>query len=119
MIDLERLRPPAVVWLNNLPRLPGVAGFAALELLGGANSTREWRVLSGFLSPFPILWPSEQSLARVMNEFTGYRLSHGPGMIDALIAVTAMENAEPLATFNTRHFSIVPGLMLVQPYIRA
>lgn len=71
-----------------------------------------------FLAPFPIVWPTERGMNEALREFTRYHLSHGLGVIDALIAATAIEMGEPLATFNTRHFSAVPGLAIIQPYTR-
>ena len=45
-------------------------------------------------------------------------LSHGLGIIDALIAECAIGLGVPLCTFNVRHFSAVPGLVTERPYAR-
>ena len=71
-----------------------------------------------FLRAFRIYWPAEADMNRALQEFTGYRLSHGLGLVDALIAATALGRGEPLATFNVRHYQAVPGLVTVQPYVR-
>jgi predicted nucleic acid-binding protein len=34
---------------------------------------------------------------------------------DLIIAATALEHLTPVATFNTRHFSSVPGLQTITP----
>jgi predicted nucleic acid-binding protein len=118
LIDLERRHPAADAWFSGLAVVPGVSGFAAMELLNGCRSKVEWRSVERFLGAFPISWPTEAEMNRALRECTGFRLSHGLGLIDALIAMTALGRNEPLATFNTRHFQAVPGLVLVQPYTR-
>lgn len=50
--------------------------------------------------------------------FTAYHLSHRLGLIDALIAATAIGSPAILCTFNVKHYQIVPGLQMHQPYIR-
>ncbi len=45
-------------------------------------------------------------------------LSHKIGMLDALIAETAVGLDAPLATFNDKHYRVVVGLRLLQPYSR-
>jgi len=43
-------------------------------------------------------------------------LSYNIGLLDALIAETAIsENAE-LATFNVKHYSVIKGLKTIRPY---
>jgi len=89
-----------------------------MEFLNGARNNREWDTLERFLRDFQAAWPSEAGMDFARLHFTRYRLSHGVGMIDTLIAITALEMDEPLATFNIRHFSAIAGLRLVQPYQR-
>ena len=118
LIDLERRHPGADAWLATLPVVPGTPGFAAMELLNGCQRRAEWRSVDRFLRAFPVFWPAEPEMSRALREFTGYRLSHGLGLIDALIAATALGRGEPLATFNVRHYQAVPGLVTIQPYVR-
>jgi predicted nucleic acid-binding protein len=118
LIDLERQHPAADAWLSSLSVVPHTPRFAAMELLNGCQSRAEWRSVEQFLRPFPICWPAEADLNRALRDFTGYRLSHGLGLVDALIAATALGRGEPLATFNVRHYQAVSGLVTVQPYTR-
>lgn len=45
-------------------------------------------------------------------------LSHGLGLLDALIAACAVGRAAMLHTFNIKHYRVVPGLVAEQPYDR-
>jgi predicted nucleic acid-binding protein len=78
----------------------------------------EWRQVDRLLSAFLVYWPTDAEMQQCMKQFTGYRLAHNLGILDALIAVTAVGRGEPLATFNVRHYRAVSGLMIVQPYTR-
>jgi hypothetical protein len=51
-------------------------------------------------------------------DFTVYHLSHGLGLLDALIAACAVGRSAPLCTFNVRHYAAVAGLVTLQPYPR-
>jgi predicted nucleic acid-binding protein len=118
LIDLDREFPPAVAWLSTLPELPPISGFAALELKAGCPNKADMRKVTKFLKPFPIVWPTEADMVRALVEYAPLRLSHGLGILDSLIAATAVGMGEPVATFNNRHFRGVPGLATVQPYTR-
>jgi predicted nucleic acid-binding protein len=116
LIDLESKHPAARAWIDTLPVIPAVCGFAAMELLNGCLNNTDRRKVETFLRPFPVLWPSEAALSWALSTFTPLRLAHGLGMIDALIATTALDHRRALVTFNVRHFRAVPGLITVQPY---
>jgi predicted nucleic acid-binding protein len=50
--------------------------------------------------------------------FASAYLSHGLGMLDALIGQTAITLHIPLHTFNDKHYAAVPRLQTVQPYTK-
>ncbi len=116
MIDLQREVPAAVAWFTALPALPAVSGFAAMELFNGCENSADRRKVEKFLRPFTILWPSEATMQQTLSTFTPLRLAHGVGMIDSLIAATALQHGQTLTTFNVRHFRAIPGLVTIQPY---
>jgi hypothetical protein len=118
LILLEKENPPALAWYSALSETPYVAGFAALELLNGCENAADLRRIEGFLTDFTLLWPDEAALDRAAQDYGALRLSHGIGVFDMVIAVTALGHDEDLVTFNTRHFRAVPGLVTVQPYTR-
>jgi predicted nucleic acid-binding protein len=118
LIDLVRRHPAASAWFAALPELPTVAGFAALELAYGCRDAAELRAVRAFLRVFPMAWPTEEDLRRALVDYAPLRLSHGLGLLDAVIAATAVGLDLSLVTFNVRHFGAVPGLTTEQPYTR-
>ncbi len=48
-----------------------------------------------------------------------YHLSHGVGMLDVLIAQTALALEVPLYTFKQKHYQFLSALQTVQPYPRS
>ena len=117
MVDILRLHPPALSWFAGLGTAPvGLPGFVAMELIQGCNNLIEQRRLERHLRRFSTYWPSEADCRRALLDFAAYRLSHNLGMLDALIGQTAVGMGETLATFNVKHFSVVSGVIIIQPY---
>jgi len=116
LVDLWRNHSSAIAWFAAAAQVPVVSGFAAMELLEGCPNKAARRTVLKMLRPLPIV--SAAGADRALWDFTLYKLSHNLDMVDALIAATALEYGEPLATFNTRHYGAVPGLVTVRPYHR-
>jgi predicted nucleic acid-binding protein len=119
MIDVLRRHGPAVAWLDSLDtEVIGIPGLVAMELLQGCRNREEQDQLERFLRPYQRHWPSQADYAHAFDDFIAYRLSHDLGILDALIAETAVGLNTQLATFNTKHYSVVPNAQIVQPYER-
>jgi predicted nucleic acid-binding protein len=116
-IDLLRQRPEAREWILSLPQAPQITGVAALEVTFSARDTAELRRIRSFLEDFVIAWPTEED-AQQAEAFANIRLSHGIGILDCMAAASALRLGKPIATFNIRHFSAIPGLATVRPYVR-
>jgi predicted nucleic acid-binding protein len=91
--------------------------ISQLELLQGCRHRREQRDLEELLSGwFGEILPLDTGISRraviLMQEFG---LSHRPSAADTLIAATALEAGETLATGNVKHFRFVPGL-IIRPF---
>ena len=54
----------------------------------------------------------------VCDQFAQLHLSQGLGLLDSLIAATAVGHGSVLNTFNDRHYRMFPGLTTVRPYRR-
>ena len=118
LVDLARKYPVALAWYSSLDVKPSVAGHAALELLFGARNSDEYRALNRFLSVQAILWPTADDM-RLCLSIAPLHLSSGIGVIDSLVAVTAIGHNMALATYNVKHFAVIPGLVTIQPYDRS
>ena len=117
MIDLLRQYPPAVAWLDSLESEEIVLpGFVAMELIQGCRDKTEQGEMDRELRAYSVDWPSPAACDDALFVFAGYHLSHGLGILDALIGQMAVAMNIPLYTFNKKHYSIIPNLKIVHPY---
>lgn len=116
-VDVLRNHPPAVAWLKSLSatqmRLPGLV---VMELVQGCQNKAEQQKIEHFCRSFHLDWPTESDCQRALQDFTAYHLSHKVGLLDALIAHTAVGLNEPLITFNVKHYGVIAALTTIQPY---
>jgi predicted nucleic acid-binding protein len=119
LIDILRRHPPAVQWLASLGTerilLPG---FVAMEMIKGAPNASEMNTIQRELAVYDRVWPAASACEAAIATLARLHLSHGTGIVDALIAQTAVAQGLPLHTFNVKHFQHVPALTIVQPYTR-
>jgi predicted nucleic acid-binding protein len=120
MVDFLRGHPAAVAWLSSLPPPIGLPGIVAMELIQGCRNLVEQRRVEKELQRFVRYWPSVADCQRAYHDFAAYHLSHGAGLLDVLIAHTAIGLNEPLATFNVnitgpsvacKQFSLTEGII--------
>lgn len=118
LIDIQHAYGPAVTWFASLLELPSVPGFVIMELIQDARNTQQVRQALRLVAPLPIIWPTEADCNRALSDFTAYHLSHSLGLLDSLIAACATGRSATLCTFNTKHYRIIPNLVMSQPYTR-
>ena len=118
IVDLLRSFPPAVQWLESLNDDLILTGFVVMELIDGCKDRSDQRRVERVIRPFPITWPSRETLNSALSVFSEYHLVHGLSMLDSVIGQTARDLGLPLATFNRKHYSVIRGLKTVQPYPR-
>lgn len=118
LIDIQRGNAAALAWFSQLTELPAVPGFVMMELIQDAQNAHQVRQVLKLVAPLPIIWPTEIDCNRALNDFTSYHLSHSLGLLDVLIASCAVGLSVPLCTFNVKHYRVVPGLQIIQPYNR-
>jgi predicted nucleic acid-binding protein len=117
MIDLLRKYQPAIAWLNSLDNEEIVLpGFVIMELIQGCRNKAEQEQVERELRSYNVAWPSSETCAEALSVFASYHLSHGLGIIDALIGQMAVALNSPLCTFNQKHYGAIPDLETVQPY---
>jgi predicted nucleic acid-binding protein len=100
LIDIQRGVAPAIAWFGGPDELPSVPGLAVMELVQDAQNLRQVRRAMKLVAPLPVVWPSTADCERALADFTAYHLSHRLGLIDALIASSAVGLAATLCTFN-------------------
>jgi predicted nucleic acid-binding protein len=118
LIDVQRGHVAALAWFAGLADVPSVPGLVVMELIQGARDARQVREASRLTAPLPVVWPTTADCQRALADFTAFHLSHGLGLLDALIAACAVGLSAELCTFNEKHYRAVPGLATAQPYIR-
>jgi predicted nucleic acid-binding protein len=116
-VDILRGHPPAVSWLQGLGSTPlGLPGLVVMELMQGCQNKTEQQRVEQFCQPHTLYWPTEADCQRALRDFSAFHLSNNLGLLDALIAHVAVGLAEPLATFNVKHYGVVTGVTTIQPY---
>jgi len=120
MIDLLRQYPPAIGWFDALDDQEEIMlpGYVVMELIQGCRSKSEQARIRRELAVCGTVWPSPADCDEALRIFVEYHLSHGAGLLDALIGQTAVALEVPLYTFNQKHYRFIPGLQTVQPYER-
>ncbi len=116
MIDIQRGYGPALTWFASIPELPSIPGFVVMELIQDAQNKQQVRKVLQLVAPLAIVWPTETDCSRALSDFTAYHLSHKVGLIDALIAACAVGRSATLCTFNVKHYQVISGLSMEQPY---
>ena len=116
LIDIQRRYQPALDWFSTLAELPGIPGFVAMELYQDAPDTKRVREVDQLIAPLAIFWPSARDCHKALTDFRTLHLSHGIGLLDALIGATAVGHHATLVTFNLRHFRPFTDLTTDQPY---
>lgn len=116
MVDLLRQQSEALAWLKDLKDdeivLPG---YVVMELIQGCRNKSEKKELEK-LKDFAVVWPASEVCDEALSVFSEFYLGYGIGIIDALIGQMAVSMGLPLYTHNRKHYSIIPGLKVVQPY---
>jgi predicted nucleic acid-binding protein len=118
LIDIQRGHAPAVAWFSSLIELPAVPGLVAMELIQDAENKAQVQKARKLVAPFPLIWPTDADCGRALTHFERYHLSHSLGLLDALIAASAVGLAATLCTFNLKHYRVIPDLVTDQPYMR-
>ena len=118
LIDIQRGHEPAVEWFASLKELPSVPGLVVMELIQDAHNSRQVQQALQLVTPLPVVWPTQTDCERALSDFTNYHLSHNLGLLDALIAACAIGLSASLCTFNVKHYRVVSGLKIIQPYSR-
>ena len=120
LIEFFRGSPQAAEWFaRHGSSVIGIPVIVWMELLQGARDRMEQQRIEQRLAILPIEHIDADDSRRAASWFATYRLSHGVGMLDCLIAAAALRTGVPIYTFNLSHFAPIPGIDARQPYARA
>jgi predicted nucleic acid-binding protein len=111
LIWFTRGEPEAIALINStLDRSMSIV--ALIEVLQGARSRQDMRIIKESLAElrFRMIPLSESIGHNAASLIEEYAHSSGLRIEDALIAATAIEAGEVLATANSRHFAPIRGL---------
>jgi tRNA(fMet)-specific endonuclease VapC len=119
LIDCLRGTPSARAWLEETAtesfHIPGVV---AMELVMGCRDQADLQQIQKFLGTFRIVWPEASEFSRSYELLLACRLNSGLSIPDCLIATMALTRGARLYTFNQKHFQVIAGLDVQQPYLR-
>ena len=119
LIEFLRGNGRAGIWLKaSQEQVLGIPVLAFMEVLQGARSRREQRMLTEQLSMYTIVHLDGGDSEQALGWFEEFHLSHGVGILDCLIAAIAVRIGKPLYTFNLKHFQVFPALDAREPYER-
>ncbi len=120
LIDCLRGTAAARRWLEATPDQEfGVPGVVAMELLIGCRNRTELDGVQRFLSAFAVLWPEAPDCAQAYALLATHRLASAISIPDCLVAAMALRRTLTLYTFNRKHFQVIPGLDVREPYARS
>ena len=118
---VECLRGSAAAdnWLRSLRKEAfAIPGVVAMEPVVGCRNQTDLLQMRRFLGAFNVAWPDASESAQAYELLAAYRLQSGIGIPDCFIAAMALVRRARLFTFNLKHFQIVDGLDVQQPYSR-
>jgi tRNA(fMet)-specific endonuclease VapC len=119
LIDFFRGHTSCRAWLSSLgARTVGLPVFVAMEIYAGCRNKREQLNIQKELAVYALIWPDESAGKGMVLRFADAHLTHSTGILDSLIAATALSHHLPLHTFNVKHFAAFPDLVTIQPYAR-
>ena len=120
LVDCLRGLREAQIWLQSKTGEKFVVpGVVAMELLMGCQNQSDLTRTQTFLSSFYVAWPEAHEFAHAYNLLAAHRLSSGLSIPDCLVAAMALERSLSLYTFNVKHYRVVSGLNVQEPYQRA
>lgn len=107
---------------NRLPRVlsgstvSGTHAVVVSEVLAGARDLHEQGVIERLFQQFRIEHVNEADSALSIELLRRYRLRHGVGWLDCLVAATCLRLSLSVATLNDKHFSAFEELRVIRPY---
>jgi predicted nucleic acid-binding protein len=84
--------------------------------VAGCHNQTEQRAVERETALYQMLWLDEPVSQSALSLYRRFRLSHGTGFLDCLIAATAEKHSLQIATLNLKHFAPFPAVRSERPY---
>ena len=120
LIDYFRRLQKAIDYLDSLRNKGSeilVPQIVSAELFFGCRNAQEEKEIENFLSSYVVIINLSIEMMKKGAELKRtYGKSYECGLIDMLIASTALIKNAKLVTLNIKHFQMIEGLSVVKPY---
>jgi predicted nucleic acid-binding protein len=116
IVHLYRRYAPALTWYGSQLQGLGITPITWMEVIDGAGSKAKQIASKTILSQFEITHLTAADQDWAIRQMEQYRLSHGVGTNDCLIAAVAYRLQVPLYTHNLKDMTPIIGKLAVQPY---
>lgn len=114
LIDFLRGHRQAVAFLEEETRPMGVSALTMAELHAGVRDGEERDQLTDLLSIFNQIPVDPETAADGGLLRRDFGPSHGTGLVDAILAATALKYGLRLVTLNDKHYPMLPDVVV--PY---
>jgi len=117
IVHLFRRNPSARAWYASLFQPLAVTPITWMEIMYGAAGKAGQAKCKVILSEFVMEYLTRTDMDWAMQQLERYRLSHGVGINDCLIASVCQRLQVPLYTHNLRDMRVLlDEVLVVRPY---
>jgi predicted nucleic acid-binding protein len=117
IVDLIRNHTPALNWLKTQVNVDlGIATVTWMEVVKGANNKSDLTAVRKLMEQFDVVDLTATDQRWAMANYAAFKLSHGVGMYNALIAAPAQRLGIPLYTHNLKHIQPLLPKLAQKPY---
>ena len=116
IIHLFRRNAAARAWAELQTERLSVTPYTWLEVMYGAPGKSGQAACLAIMDDFDMIYPVQTDIEWSMQAIMTYRLSHGVGVLDCLIASIAHRLQVPLFTDNVKDFPMLAIDRLIKPY---
>jgi hypothetical protein len=117
LVDLSRGKPQARQWAAQQgERVLGLHMLVSMELAEGVRDKEELARLDRMLERYALVILTPSDCLWAVEQHRKFWLSHNAGLLDTLIAATAVRLDVPLYTLNLKHFQPLPNVKAIHPY---
>lgn len=89
-----------------------LTAITKMELISGATNKSDFNKINKYIQRFNIALINKDITLKAFELLEKYKLSHGLGIPDCIIASTAIVSQLELFTYNVKDFSFISGLRL-------